>query len=40
MKEYKKPIIIDEAIEIEDVIAASPNGDTFDVNNSDDIIGG
>ena len=43
MKKYKKPIIEEEIIELEDIIAASPNGpmsepdDDYDPNNGDSI---
>ena len=44
MREYKKPIIEEEVIELEDIIAASSNGpmespnDNFDDGNPDNDI--
>ena len=40
MKEYLKPIIIDEEIEIEDIMVLSGETDTIDDSNGDDIGGG
>ena len=40
MKEYLKPIIIDEEIEIEDIMVLSGETDTIDDLNGDDIGGG
>ncbi|MGM9969974.1 MAG: hypothetical protein ACI35S_06230 [Anaeroplasma sp.] len=42
MKEYEKPIIIEEEIEIEDIVAASLNDETDygKIENINDFFGG